>query len=140
MSIEKAIRLIREPRRINAAQIVAYTIAAASGFMAVLGVANPTFMAVTIGPALIAVVGGILLVGGVLGAFAVFRGMWWLERIALRIVGTGWFALLPAALFYSVTGKTSATWLVVALVGTALADAYKRYNRIEWAYLDPTRP
>jgi hypothetical protein len=84
-------------------------------------------------------VGSILLVGGTLGALSVVTGAWWLERISLLIVAVGWIALLPAVISRAATGGTSAIWLVVALLAVALADIFKRYRRIDWAYLDPTR-
>jgi len=139
MSIGQAIKMIREPRAINVAQVIAYAIAAGSGVMAVLGVANPTFMASTIGPKMIMAVGIVLAAGGVTGAVSVITGLWWLERIALIITGTGWAMLLPAAVFFSLTGRSPAIWLIVALIVTALCDVFKRYRRIDWAYLDPTR-
>jgi hypothetical protein len=55
-------------------------------------------------------------------------------------VGLGWVLLLPAALFFALAGRgSSGIWLVVALVITALSDVFKRYRRIDWAYLDPAR-
>ena len=140
MSIEKAIKLIREPRRINAAQITAYTITALTGLLAAVG-GVPAVINGTIGPVLAVAVGSLLVVGGSIGSFSVIVGHWWLERIALRVVGLGWAVMLVPCLFYAVIpGKSSAIWLIVALVVVAIADTYKRYVRIDWAYLDPTRP
>jgi hypothetical protein len=131
---------LREPSAINAAQIIAYLIAAGSGLMAVIGAVLPQFMTSTIGPTVITAVGATLILGGIIGALSVARGLWWLERIALLIVGFGWAMLLPPAIFYAATRpQTSAIWLVVALVVTALCDVFKRYRRIDWAYLDPAK-
>jgi dipeptide/tripeptide permease len=55
------------------------------------------------------------------------------------VVALGWVMVLPAALAFAVTGRSSAVWLVVALVITALSDIFKRFRRIDWAYLDPTK-
>jgi hypothetical protein len=129
----------REPSAINAAQIVQYTIAVFAGFMAAFGVANPQFMSSTLGPKMILAVGSVLVIGGAVGAFSVITGLWWLERIALWIVALGWVMLLPAAIWYSVNGTSSAIWLVLVLVVWALCDVFKRYRRIDWAYLDPAR-
>lgn len=137
--VQKAVKLISEPRGINVAQIILYAVAAGCGLAAAVGALLPVFMTSTIGPPLIIGVGAILAVGGVTGAAAVLSGMWWLERIALIITGLGWFLLLPAALFFAATSEKSAIWLVVGLVVVVLCDAYKRYRRIDWAYLDPTR-
>jgi hypothetical protein len=84
-------------------------------------------------------VGAFLVVGGALGAAAVLSGHWWLERVALMVVGLGWVMVLPAALAFAWSGRSSAVWLVVALVITALSDIFKRFRRIDWAYLDPTK-
>jgi hypothetical protein len=130
---------IREPWAINAAQIIQYTVAVFAGFMAAFGVANPQFMTSTIGPKMILAVGTVLVIGGALGAVSVAKGYWWLERIALLVVGVGWVMLLPAAIFYSINGKSSAIWLVLVLVVWALCDVFKRYRRIDWAYLDPAK-
>jgi hypothetical protein len=132
-------RWLREPSAINAAQILQYTVAVFAGTMAAFGVASPVFMTNTIGPKLILAVGIVLAVGGLTGATAVITGMWWLERIALFIVGTGWIMLLPAAVFFAATGSNSAIWLVMVLVVWALCDVFKRYRRIDWAYLDPSK-
>lgn len=137
--VQRAVKLISEPRGINVAQIILNAVAAACGMAAALGALLPVFMTSTIGSPLIIIVGIILAVGGVTGSFSVFTGMWWLERIALIVTGLGWFLLLPAALFYATTTDKSAIWLIVGLVVVVLCDAYKRYRRIDWAYLDPTR-
>jgi hypothetical protein len=130
--------IFREPSVINAAQIVGNLLAAACGLMAAVG-GFPTLVTGQIGPVLSVGVGGILVFGGLLGAVTVAIGMWWLERVALLIVGLGWFLLLPASLSFAFSGRGTGVWLVVALLVAALADVFKRYRRIDWAYLDPTR-
>lgn len=137
--VQKAVKLISEPRGINVAQIILYAVAALCGLAAAVGALEPVFMTSSVGPPLIIAVGSILTAGGITGSFAVIAGMWWLERIALIVTGLGWFLLLPAALFFAATSEKSAIWLVVGLVVVVLCDAYKRYRRIDWAYLDPTR-
>lgn len=139
MSIHQAMKLIREPRAINIAQVIQYAIAAGAGLMAALGVASPQFMAATIGPVVITAVGCTLMLGGVLGAVSVITGLWWLERIALIVVFVGFLMLLPPAVFYAISGRSPAIWLVMALVVWALCDVFKRYRRIDWAYLDPAK-
>ena len=132
------LQLVHEPAAINAAQVVAYITAGAAGLLAALG-GVPTLLTGTIGPVMSVVVGLFLLAGGIVGAFSVLSGHWWLERVALLITGLGWVLVLPAALAFAVGGKSSAVWLVVALIVTALSDIFKRYRRIDWAYLDPTK-
>jgi len=130
---------IKQPWVINAAQILQYIVGVLAGLMAVTGTASPQFMTSTIGPTIISIVGSVLMVGCGTGAYAVVRGYWWLERIALWITGIGFTALLPAAIFYSLRGRTSAIWLVLILVIWAICDCFKRYRRIDWAYLDPAK-
>jgi len=132
------LQLVHEPAAINAAQVVAYITAGAAGLLAALG-GVPTLLTGTIGPVMSVAVGAVLVVGGLLGAAAVLSGHWWLERVALMVVGLGWVMVLPAALAFAISGRSSAVWLVVALVITALSDIFKRFRRIDWAYLDPTK-
>lgn len=128
---------VREPSLINGAQIVGNLAAAATGALSALG-GIPGLVTGTIGPVLAVGVGTVLFIGGTLGAFTVLTGQWWLERVALLIVGLGWVLLLPATMTAILRGGSSAIWLVVALILTAISDVVKRYKRIEWAYLDPT--
>lgn len=135
---QRVIWSLQEPAAINAAQVLGNSAAAAAGLLAMLG-GVPNLLTGQIGPVMSAAVGGILFVGGGIGAFAVVRGLWWLERVTLLVVGLGWVLVLPASLSFAATGRSSAVWLVVALIFTALSDIFKRYRRIEWAYLDPAR-
>lgn len=137
--VQKAVKLISEPRGINVAQIILYSIAAIAGFAATVGAISPLFTSTTVGPWVIILSGCFLTAGGITGTVAVIAGMWWLECAALVGCGIGWSVLFPAAVTYAVTTHNSAIWLVVALLVAVLCDAYKRYRRIDWAYLDPTR-
>lgn len=135
----KLSHVLHEPAAINAAQFLANVAAAASGLLAMLG-GMPNLLTAQIGPVMAVAVGSILLVGGGLGATAVATGTWWLERISLLIVAVGWVSLMPATLaFASRPQSTGTIWLIVALLAVALSDIFKRYRRIDWAYLDPTR-
>jgi hypothetical protein len=132
------LQLVHEPAAINAAQVLAYVTAGAAGLLAALG-GVPTLLTGTIGPIMSVFVGGVLVVGGAVGAFAVLAGHWWLERVALLILALGWVMVLPASLAFALSGRSSAVWLVVALVIMTLSDIFKRFRRIDWAYLDPTK-
>jgi hypothetical protein len=135
----KLSHVLHEPAAINAAQFLANAAAALSGLLAIMG-GMPTLLTAQIGAVMSVAVGSILLVGGTLGALSVATGAWWLERISLLIVAVGWVSLLPAALSFAARpGSTGSIWLVVALLVVALSDIFKRYRRIDWAYLDPTR-
>jgi hypothetical protein len=135
---QQPVIMFHEPAIINAAQVFTNLAAAGAGFMAAIG-AGPVFMTGQIGPVLALAVGLTLVLGGMLGTVTVLLGMWWLERVALLIVGLGWAMILPAALTFAVSGRNPGIWLVVALVFAALGDVFKRYRRIDWAYLDPAR-
>jgi hypothetical protein len=139
MTLIRMGRWFREPSAINAAQTFAYIIVALTGAAAAAGALSPLFLSLTIGPIIITVVGTTMAVGGVIGAFAVTKGLWWLERIALIITGCGWAMLLVPAVFYAFNSHNSSIFLVLALVVTALCDVFKRYRRIDWAYLDPSK-
>lgn len=129
--------IFREPRAINAAQFVADVTAAAAGLLAMVG-GVPNLITGQIGPVLAVYVGGVLLVGGTVGAVSVLLGAWWLERISLLVIGLGWVLMLPACLSFAMTpGRSSAVWLVVALIMVALSDVFKRYRRLDWAYYVP---
>jgi uncharacterized membrane protein YhfC len=130
-------RWIHEPWAINTAQIVGYFMAGVAGGLAALG-AIPTILTANIGSVLSVAVGVTLLIGGIIGSAAVLSGHWWLERVALSICAVGWFALLPVSVYYALTGR-STVWLIVALVIVALCDIFKRYRRIDWAYLNPAK-
>lgn len=107
--------------------------------MALIG-GFPHLLTAEIGEALTALVGATLVSGGLVGAVAVVTGAWWLERVGLLLVGVGWLGVLPAAISRALTVSIPGpVWMVVALIIIALADAFKRYKRIEWAYLDPER-
>jgi hypothetical protein len=130
--------MFREPRVINAAQVVTNLAAAAAGLLAAVG-GSPTLITGQIGPVLSVMVGMTLVIGGVLGSVTVLLGNWWLERVALAIVGLGWVMILPAAVGLAMTGRSPGVWLVIALISAALGDVFKRFRRIDWAYLDPAR-
>lgn len=136
--IKRAKIMFREPAVINGAQVVGNLAAAGAGLLAALG-GSPTLITGAIGPVLSVGVGGLLVIGGVLGTVTVLMGNWWLERVSLLIVGLGWTLLLPACFAAIFTRGSYAVWLVIALIFAALADIFKRYRRIDWAYLDPAR-
>lgn len=135
MTLQNAYKLIREPAVINAMQIIAYILSAVCGLIAAFG--NLPFLD-SIGPILLTAVGVVLALGSIVGAFAVLTGHWWLERVALLIVGTAWVCTLPAVFDYAFNeAKTGTIWLIVALMISTISDIFKRYRRIDWAYLDP---
>lgn len=130
----------KEPAFINALQAFGYSLAVVCGVLAAVG-GLPNIITLQLGSVLSVIVGSMLIVGGIIGAFAVFKGLWWIERVAIWITGLGYVALLLPTLAYAMTGNTttSTIWLIVALEVAAILDSAKRYRRIDWAYLDPAK-
>lgn len=126
---------LEEPQVVTAVQILTFLVASAAGVVAVAG-GFPYSLTHAIG-ALAFAVGAILLLGGLLGAVSCWKGVWWLERIALLLCGLGWVMFVPA-LFYVPLRLELRTFFIL-LVCTVIFDIIKRYRRIDWAYLDPTK-
>jgi len=136
----KFIGYFKEPAFVNALQTAGYCVAIAGGFLAATG-GLPHIVTGQIGSVLATVIGSFLMVGGLAGAYAVYRGQWALEQAVIWIVGIQYFALFLATLTFALAGKsqTSTIWLVVVLEVLAIIDCAKRYRRIDWAYLDPAK-
>lgn len=130
---------LHEPVVITGAQIVTNLISAFAGFLAIAG-GLPYLLNGTVGPIFAVLIGSTLMIGGLIGTIAVLNGHWWMERIGLLVLGLGWVLILPAATAFALNPiGTPIRWLIVALILTAVGDVFKRYRRIDWAYLDPTR-
>lgn len=127
---------LAEPRYITGLQMLTYLLAAAAGTLVIVG-AFPYVFHAMLSPAIAAAVGAILASGGLVGLVSCWRGVWWLERVALLLVGLGWLLLVPSVV------AVHMWWMVklfiLLLLGVALIDVGKRYRRIDWAYLDPTK-
>jgi hypothetical protein len=130
--------MFREPQAITVAQVITNVAAASAGCLAAIG-AGPQFLTGQVGPVLSVIVGLTLVFGGVLGSVTVLFGNWWLERVGLLILALGWAMLLPACIGAVLSNRSPGIWLVIALIFAALGDVYKRYQRIQWAYLDPAK-
>lgn len=129
---------LEQPAALTAAQVGTNIVAAGAGVVAASG-GFPHLLHGTVGPYIAVAIGAVLILGGLVGAAAVLRGLWWLERVALLTVGLGWVLMFPAAITYANDVFRGAPWLVLLLLLIALGDVFKRYRRIDWAYLDPTR-
>lgn len=127
---------LAEPRYITALQIVSYLAATAAGLLVVFG-AFPYLFRGILSPWVAAAVGVVLAGGGVVGVAACWRGVWWLERVALLMVGLGWLLLVPSVFAAGIHGLVRGFILLLLIV--AVVDCAKRYRRIDWAYLDPTK-
>lgn len=128
---------LNEPAVITGAQVIVYLLTATAGVLAAFG-GFPNLLDSYIGAIATAVIGGTLVLGGGLGAVACFMGAWWVERVALLVCALGWVLMLPAAVSFAVD-QAGSRWLIVMLLAIACGDIFKRYRRIDWAYLDPTR-
>lgn len=133
--------LLKEPAAITAAQIFTNIIAGIAGVLTLTGsIPYIASTANTAGPIFGVILGTVLAVGGILGTVTVITGTWWLERVALLITGLGWVLLMPVTVAFALQpGGSAARWLIFILLLTAVLDIFKRYRRIDWAYLDPTR-
>lgn len=127
---------LEEPAAITAAQIVVYLVAFAAGLVAIAG-GFPYLLGWYLEAWVTACVGLVLATGGVLGAVACKGGVWWLERIALLLVGLGWVLVLPSLAWVRLSPTVK--FFILLLLITAVLDVYKRYRRIDWAYLDPSK-
>lgn len=127
---------LAEPRWITALQILTYVAAGAAGTLVVVA-AFPYLFRGVLSPWLAFAVGAVLAVGGVVGAVSCLRGTWWLERVALLLVGLGWVLLVPSVAAASLHPLVRT--FIFLLIVVAVVDCAKRYRRIDWAYLDPTK-
>lgn len=127
---------LAEPRYITAFQIVSYCAAAAAGALVVFA-AFPYLFVGVLSPLMAFAVGVVLAGGGVVGVVSCWRGVWWLERVALLLTGLGWALLVPSVLAAHLHPLVRA--FIILLIGVAVVDCGKRYRRIDWAYLDPTK-
>jgi hypothetical protein len=133
--------LLKEPAVLTAAQIFTNVIAMVAGILTLTGsIPYIASTANTAGPIFGVVLGSILTLGGALGTVTVLTGTWWLERVALLITGLGWVLLMPVTIAFALApGGSAARWLIFLMLLTSVLDIFKRYRRIDWAYLDPTK-
>ncbi|WPM94346.1 membrane protein [Arthrobacter phage Cupello] len=127
---------LAEPRWITGLQIVSYLAAGAAGALVVFAAFPFLFMGI-LSPWLAVSVGLVLWVGGAIGVASCLRGVWWLERVALLLVGLGWLLLTPSVIAAGI--HPLVRWFILLLIVVAVVDCAKRYRRIDWAYLDPTK-
>ncbi|QGH74508.1 membrane protein [Arthrobacter phage Kuleana] len=126
---------LAEPAAITALQIGSHFLAACAGALVILGAFPYLFSGIS--PAVAFCVGLVLMAGGVLGVGACYRGVWWVERVALVLVGLGWLLLVPSVVAVDLHVMFKA--FIFIMLAVALFDVGKRYRRIDWAYLDPTK-
>lgn len=129
------IQRLAEPAVITALQIGSHLATAAAGGLVMFGAFPYLFRGIS--PLVAFSVGLVLMVGGLLGVAACWRGVWWLERVALVLVGLGWLLLVPSVLAVHLHVMFKA--FIFIMLAVALFDVGKRYRRIDWAYLDPTK-
>ncbi|QOP64919.1 hypothetical protein SEA_BRYNNIE_21 [Arthrobacter phage Brynnie] len=127
---------LAEPSMITGLQVLSHFTAAAAGGLVILG-AFPYLFRGILPPFMAAGVGAVLAIGGLIGVVSCWRGTWWLERVALMLVGLGWILLIPSVVEVGVPGVIR-LFMLLLLAGLVF-DVAKRYRRIDWAYLDPTK-
>lgn len=127
---------LAEPSMITGLQVLSHFVAASAGGLVILG-AFPYLFRGILSPVMAFTVGLVLAGGGLIGVVACWRGTWWLERVALMLVGLGWVMLAPSVFAIHLTALVKGFLLLMLAV--AVLDVAKRYRRIDWAYLDPTK-
>jgi len=130
-------RRLAEPAMITALQVGSYIASGAAGALVVFG-ALPYIFIGAVSPWIAFVIGTVLFLGSTVGAVSCFKGVWWLERVALLLVGLGWVLLVPSVVSVDRLPDLVKTFIVL-LIAVAIFDIGKRYRRIDWAYLDPTK-
>lgn len=120
---------IAEPRGIRLMQFAVY---ACLVFASVGVITDPpdTFQSV-LGLKLVYVFGGFIFIGSVLGAISVLPGIWWLERVAIILIGTGMgmYLITISSLNASVVNLAVSTSLVITLI--------QRWTEIKGSQLAP---
>lgn len=127
---------LAEPAAITALQVLSHLAAASAGALVCVG-AFPFLFRGVLPPIMAFGVGVVLFVGGAIGVVSCWRGVWWLERVALLLVGLGWLLLVPSVFAIHVSPLVKCFLLLMLAI--SIFDVGKRYRRIDWAYLDPTK-
>ncbi len=119
---------IAEPRVVRMIQFGVYVSLATAGWYVLTH--PPVSFLFILGPQLVAVFGGFLILGGVAGAIAVLPGLWWLERMGVVALWTGLsiFAVIVVALGISYVGFL----ISIALAGS-LAIRWMEIRRYDLA-------
>jgi hypothetical protein len=126
-----AFMLIAEPRVIRLLQFAVYVSMAGAGSFVLL--APPTSFQGVLGQALVVMFGSFVLVGSLLGMFAVLPGIWWLERVGLLALTTG-------LMIYCVLAIALGSSLVGTLVTLAFSFTFaQRWMEIRRFQLAPKR-
>lgn len=119
---------IAEPRGIRLMQFAVY---ACLAFASIGIITDPPdkFQSV-LGVTLVYVFGGFICIGSILGVISVLPGIWWLERVAIILMGTGigMYLITISALNSSVVNLAVSTALLITFIqrwteikGSALA-------------------
>jgi hypothetical protein len=123
--------LIAEPRVLRTIQFLIYMCMIASGGTVLAD--RPASFEDVLGGGLVVMLGGFIALGGLLGAFAILPGIWWLEKAALASLMSGLvlYAIIVVVLGISATGF----WIGVAFALSFL----QRYREIRPLPLAPKR-
>jgi len=120
---------IAEPRVLRVLQFGVYIclIVAGGGVLA----NPPTSFENVIGLSLVYVFGGFLIIGAMLGAFAVLPGIWWLERVGILVIVTG--LLMYIVMVVSLQSSSVGIGVSIAFI----LNFMQRWSEIKGAQLAP---
>lgn len=122
---------IAEPRVFRLLQFVIYIALLVAGVGVLIN--TPDNIQEVLGNFLIYVFGGFVALGAILGAVAVLPGVWWLERVGLLALGTGF--LMYIVIVISLGASVVSVIVYVAFVLTFI----QRWTEIRGAYLAPRK-
>lgn len=122
---------IEEPRLIRVLQFVLYVTMATIGGLYLQH--PPESYEGVLGLTLAYIFGGLILLGGVLGAFAVLPGIWWLERLAVISLCTG------LSIFFVVALSLAASPIAIGVTWALIVSLTIRWFQITDYQLAPGR-
>lgn len=128
---------ITEPRVVAVVLFTQYTLFALAGTYAIFD--PPTSIETELGANAMAMLAGLLIFGGTIGAIAALPGIWWLERSAVLSIG------LSSALYLTTIAYLQATqpgnrMLQAAFVSSVLLNQVVRWVRIRDRSYRPEAP
>lgn len=131
-------KLLHQPRSITAFHMLAYLVVGLGGVTALLN--PPNSIQGELGPFLAYAWALGLTFGGLLGLISVPRGLWWIERPALIILGTGAVFYLITVLALQLSSTQGGNrYPQAAILIYVLCHIAIRWLRIRYAALDPTK-
>lgn len=128
---------ITEPRVIAVVLFTQYTLFALAGTYAIFD--PPTSIETELGASAMAMLAGLLIFGGTIGAIAALPGIWWLERSAVLSIGLS-SALYLTTIVYLQATQPGNRMLQAAFVSSVLLNQVVRWVRIRDRSYRPEAP